>query len=126
MNFKPEGYNSVSPYLLVDGADLVIDFLKTVFGAKELRRFADESGHLRHAEVRLDDTVLMLADCTDDWPPVPCHIHVYVRDVEEVYRRALAAGASAVQEPMRNGDDDLRGGVRHPAGVTWWIASKHE
>jgi uncharacterized glyoxalase superfamily protein PhnB len=124
MNFKPEGYNSVSSYLLVDGADLVIDFLKTVFGAKELRRFADESGHIRHAEVRLDDTVLMIADCTDEWPPVPSHVHVYVRDVEEVYRRALAAGAIPVQEPLRNGDDDLRGGVRQPGGVTWWIASK--
>jgi uncharacterized glyoxalase superfamily protein PhnB len=124
MEFKPEGYNSVSPYLLVDGADLVIDFLKTVFDAKELCRFADESGHLRHAEVRLDDTVLMLADCTDDLPAVPSHVHVFVRDVEEAYRRALAAGAIPVREPFRDGDDDLRGGVFHPGGVTWWIASK--
>lgn len=124
MSFKPEGYNSVSPYLLVDGADQTIDFLKTVFGAKEIRRFADSSGHLRHAEIRLDDTVLMIADCTDEWPATPSHVHVYVRDVEEAYRRALEAGALPVQEPLKNGDDDLRGGVRHPGGVTWWIASK--
>ena len=124
MSFKPEGYNSVSPYLLVDGADRTIEFLKTVFGAKELRRFADAAGHLRHAEVRIDDTVLMIADCTDEWPAIPSHVHVYVRDVEETYRRALEAGAIPVQEPLKNGDDDLRGGVFHPGGITWWIAAK--
>jgi uncharacterized glyoxalase superfamily protein PhnB len=125
MDFKPEGYSSVSPYLLVDGADATIAFIKQVFDGKELRRFADATGHLRHAEVKIDDTVLMIADCCDETPAVTTHVHVYVRDVEETFRRAVEAGAVPVKEPLRNGDEhDLRGGVRQPGGVTWWIATK--
>ena len=54
-----------------------------------------------HAEVRIDDTVVMLADSGEDWPPVPCHVHIYVSEVEAVYRRALEAGATPVQEPVQ-------------------------
>ncbi len=95
-----------------------------VFEADELRRVADEHGRLRHAEVRLDDTVVMLADSTDGWPPVPAHVHVYVADVDATYRRALAAGAISVQEPVRKEDEDRRGGVRDGGGTTWWIATR--
>ena len=59
---KPLGYNTVSPYLVVDGASQTIDFLIRVFGAVELRRFPDSTGKIMHAEVRIDDTVVMLAD----------------------------------------------------------------
>ena len=122
--FKPAGYSTVSPYLIVDGASRTIQFLVSVFDAVELRRFADEHGTLRHAEVRIDDTVVMLADCTDGWPPVPSHVHVYVADVDASYRQALAAGAISVQEPVQQADEDRRGGVRDAGGTTWWIATK--
>jgi PhnB protein len=121
---KPAGYNSVSPYLIVDGAARTIDFLSRTFGAVELRRFPDESGKLMHAEVRLDDTVLMLADGVEGWPPVPAHVHVYVADVDATYRRALEAGATSVQEPVKKDDADKRGGVKDAGGTTWWIATK--
>ena len=121
---KPEGYNSVSPYLIVDGAEELIDFLVSVFDAEELRRFPDESGRIRHAEVRLDDTVVMVADSVEGWPPATAQIHVYVPDVDETYRRALAAGATSVQEPVQKDDEDKRGGVAGPGEVTWWIATR--
>ena len=95
--YKPEGYTSVSPYLVVNGAADAIAFLQRVFGAVELRRFADGSGRLMHAEVRLDDTVVMLGDSAEGWPPQPCHVHVYVSDVDAVYRRALEAGAESAR-----------------------------
>ena len=78
-----------------------------------------------HAEVRIEDSVIMVADANDKWPPVPCNVHVYVSDVDEVYRKALAAGATSVKEPVRAGEDDLdrRGGVVDPAGITWWLAT---
>lgn len=123
---KPRGYTTVSPYLVVDGADGSIDFLRRVFGAVELRRFPDDEGRLMHAEVRLDDTVIMLADGGEGWPPVPSHVHVYVDDVDATYRRALESGASSVQEPVQKDDEDRRGGVRDPGGTTWWIATKVE
>lgn len=123
-SYKPDDYTTASPYLIVDGAAGTIEFLERVFGAVELRRFPDDSGRLMHAEVRLDDTVLMLADSTDEWPPIPSYVHVYVPDVDETYRRALEAGAEPVQEPVKKEDEDKRGGVRDSGGTTWWIATR--
>jgi len=120
---KPPDYSTVSPYLIVDGADRTIDFLTRVFGATELRRFPDDAGRLVHAEVRIDDTVVMLADGVEEWPPVPTHVHLYVPDVDATYRRALEAGATSVQEPVKKDDADKRGGVKDPGGTTWWIAT---
>ncbi len=124
MSFKPADYSTVSPYLIVSDADETIRFLTTVFDAIEIRRFPNDTGRLMHAEVRLGDTVVMLADSTDDWPSVPSNVHVYVPDVDDVYGRALTAGAVSVQEPVRKEDDDKRGGVRDAGGTTWWIATK--
>lgn len=121
---KPEGYSTVSPYLIVDGASETIEFVVRVFDGVPLRRFADESGKLVHAEVRIDDTVVMVADGLEGWPPVPSHVHVYVADVDATYRRALEAGASSVQEPVQRDDPDKRGGVKDAGGTTWWIATK--
>lgn len=123
---KPVGYTSVAPYLIVDGAERTIGFLALVLDAAEIRRFPDASGKIVHAEVRIDDTVVMIADGTAGWPPVPSHVHVYVKDVDSVYRRALEAGAVSVQAPVKKDDADKRGGVKDPGGTTWWIATKVE
>jgi PhnB protein len=123
---KPAGYSTVSPYLIVDGASKTIDFLVQVFGAVELRRFPSDTGALRHAEVRLDDSVIMIADSSPGWPSVPAYIHIYVADVDATYRRALEAGATSVQEPIKKDDPDKRGGVKDAGGTTWWIATKVE
>jgi uncharacterized glyoxalase superfamily protein PhnB len=77
-----------------------------------------------HAEVRIDDTVLMVADGTEGWPAVPSHVHIYLPDVDTAYRRALDAGATSVQEPVRKQDEDKRGGVKDAGGTTWWIATR--
>ncbi len=125
VQYKQAGYSTVSPYLIVNDAAGTIDFLKQVFGAVELRRFAGESGDLRHAEVRIDDTVIMLADqVVPDWPAMPSNVHVYVPDVDAAYQKALDAGATSVQEPVKKGDEDKRGGVTDAGGTTWWIATK--
>jgi uncharacterized glyoxalase superfamily protein PhnB len=124
--YKPENYNTVSPYLIVDGANGTIEFLKAVFGAFELRRFEDAASRIMHAEVRIDDTVVMLADGVEGWPAVPSHVHVYVNDVDTIYRRALEEGAISIQEPVKKEDEDKRGGVKDAGGTTWWIATKVE
>jgi uncharacterized glyoxalase superfamily protein PhnB len=124
--FKPERYNSVSPYLVVKDAAATITFLTEVFGGKLLQKFPDDKGRLMHAEVRVDDTVIMLGDSSADWTPVPAYVHVYVPDVDATYQRALRYGATSVQEPVKKQDADKRGGVRDACGTTWWIATKVE
>lgn len=127
VEYKPNSYSTVSPYLIVSGADATIEFLKRVFDAVELRRFPDGAGRLTHAEVRIGDTVIMLADpAPPDWPVVASYVHVYVSDVDAAYRKALEAGAESVQEPVKKEDEDKRGGVKDAGGTTWWIATKVE
>ena len=123
-SYKPQGYTSVSPYLIVAGASRTIDFLVQVFDAVELRRFPDPNGKLTHAEVRMYDTVVMLADGGEGWPPIPANVHVYVPDVDATYQRALDAGATSVQAPVQKDDADKRGGVQDSGGTTWWIATQ--
>lgn len=126
-NFKPDRYSTVSPYLIAAGAQKVIDFLKNAFGATELRRYDMPDGSIMHAEVRIGDTVIMIGDAGKDWPAVPSHVHVYVEDVDATFARALDAGGISVQKPERKEQDpDRRGGVKDPAGNTWWIATQQE
>ncbi len=122
--FKPAGHPSTSPYLIVTDAAATIRFLERVFGATVLRSYPGEAGRLMHAEVRIDDSVVMLADSAPGWPAVAAHVHVYVRDVDDTYLRALAEGAASIQEPVKKDDDDKRGGVRDAGGTTWWIATQ--
>lgn len=124
--YKPHDYTTVSPYLIVNGASETIEFLTNVFGATELRRFPDANGKISHAEVRLEDTVLMLADSAEGWPVAPTHVHIYVPNVHETYQRAIKAGATSVQEPVKKDDADKRGGIKDAGGTTWWIATKIE
>jgi uncharacterized glyoxalase superfamily protein PhnB len=121
--YKPHGYTSVAPYLIVNDANQTIAFLVRVFDAVELRRFPGPAETIMHAEVRIDDTVVMLADGGDNWPPIPANVHIYVADVDTTYRRALEAGATSVQEPLQKGDEDRRSGVQDAGGTTWWIAT---
>ncbi|NOK60395.1 MAG: VOC family protein [Chloroflexi bacterium AL-W] len=124
-SYKPEGYASVSVYIIADGAQQVIDFLIKAFDAREQRRFDMPDGSIMHAEVLIDDTVVMIADSGEEIPAFPVWLHVYISDVDDVYTRALKAGGVSVQAPQQNQDDpDRRAGVQDPAGNTWWIATQ--
>lgn len=122
--YKPDGHNSVCPYLLVNGARSTIEFLVAAFDAVELSRVSDDEGDILHAEVRIDDSVLMLADAGDGHAAAGAHVHIYVPDVDASYARALRAGASSVQAPVKKQDPDKRGGVRDAGGTTWWIGTR--
>jgi PhnB protein len=121
MSWKPEGYTSAAPYLVVRDAEATLAFLEAVFGAARLRVVPRPDGGIMHAEARIDDTVVMMGEA----PEGPeAHVHVYVPDVDATWSRALEAGGEIVQAPERKTpDDDRRGGFRDPNGVTWWIAS---
>lgn len=120
MSYKPDGYNSASPYLMVQDAEATLAFLETAFGATRLRVIARENGEgIMHAEALVDDTVIMMGEMPDG---PEAHVHVYVQEPEMAFRRALASGGTEVQALTDKGDGDLRGGVRDANGTTWWIA----
>ena len=124
-NWKPAAYTSLSPYLVVSGAQKVIDFAQAVFGATELRRFERPDGAIMHVEVRIDDSVLMLSDAAEGYPPVPSMVHVYVSDVDGVFAKAIAAGATAVDAPRHHeGESDKRGVLADPCGNTWVLSTQ--
>lgn len=124
-NFKPDGYPSLSPYLIAADAAATIRFLEQAFGGTVLRRYDHDDGSLMHAEVRIDDSVVMLGGAGTDWPAVTSDLHLYVPDVDATYRAALAAGGESIQEPVqKRADDDRRGGVKGPSGNRWWMATQ--
>jgi PhnB protein len=105
-SYKPKGYSSILACVVAKGAQGVIDFLIEAFDARQTRRYE-----------RLDGGGDNLA--------FPVWLHVYVPDVDASYERALEAGGVSVDEPKRReGDPDRRGGVKDPAGNTWWIATQ--
>ncbi len=123
--WKPEGYPSVSPYLMCPDPEALIAFMVAVFGAVQVRRFDRPDGSLMHAEMRIDDSIVMVGGGATHHLSSEVHIHLYLPDAAEVYERALAQGAEAVLPPMRKtADDDLRGGFKDPAGNTWWVATQ--
>jgi Uncharacterized protein conserved in bacteria len=122
--WKPDLYPSLSPYLICPEAEALIAFLGDVFDGRLLRRFDRPDGSLMHAEVLIDDSVVMIGGGPTEPGARPVHLHVYVQDVETVFARALAAGATAVQEPVRQSEDDFRGGFLDGFGQTWWVASQ--
>lgn len=124
-DWKPASYPSLSPYLVVTGATKVIDFAQAVFGATVLRRFDRPDGTIMHAELRIDDSVLMLGEAGDAYPAFPSMLHVYVADVDAAYERALAAGATALEAPRSpEGESDKRGMVTDPCGNSWAISTQ--
>jgi uncharacterized glyoxalase superfamily protein PhnB len=122
----PEGYSSVIPYLIVNGAGRLLDFVKGAFGAQEMDCMKDPSGRIRHGEVRIGDSVIMLADASEQWPAMPAAIHVYVNDVDACYRRALAAGARSLSEPTDQFYGDRSAGVLDLTGNKWFISTHVE
>jgi PhnB protein len=125
-NPRPDGYHAVTPYLVVAGAARVIDFLKQAFDAQEVMRLAAPEGRIGHAEMRIGDSLVMLADAHDGHPPMQAMLHVYVDDADATYRRALAAGATSVQAPTDQFYGDRSGGVKDSGGNLWWIATHIE
>lgn len=122
----PEGYHTVTPYLLVRGADRLIDFLQQVFDAEETERMQRPDGSIMHAEVRIGDSVVMLGEATGDHERMPAMLHVYLEDTDAAYRRALAAGATSLQEPEDQFYGDRTGGVQDAFGNQWWLATHVE
>jgi PhnB protein len=130
----PDGYHSVTPYLIIDGAAAAIDFYKRAFGAKELMRMPSPDGKIGHAEIRIGDSTMMLAD---EHPAMGhrspkslggsgVNLMVYVEHVDEVFKRAVASGAKELRPLKDQFYGDRSGTLQDPFGHTWTLATHIE
>lgn len=130
----PEGYPTATPYLTIKNATAALEFYKRAFSATEVMRFADPSGRIGHAEIRIGDSPIMLCD---EFPEMemrgpastggsPVTIHLYVEDVDALVNQAVAAGAKLAR-PVENQFYGDRGGkLVDPYGHMWWVATRKE
>lgn len=126
VNPIPDGFHTVTPALVVQGASRLIDFLKQAFEAQELFRMAYPDGTIMHAEVKIGDSIVMMGEARGEPKPMPCSLHLYVNDADAVYKRALQAGATSTMEPADQFYGDRSAGVRDPSGNQWFIGTHKE
>ena len=123
-NNPPQGYATVTPWIVGRDTSGLIEFLKAAFGAQELARIGGAQGGIGHAEVRIGDSVVMMFDARQDWPDTPAFLRLYLADADGAFRRALQAGAEAVTEMTELAFGDRVGRVRDPYGNIWWLQTR--
>jgi PhnB protein len=130
----PDGYHSVTPYLIIKGASDAIEFYKKAFGATELFRMPAPGGKVGHAEIKIGDSPIMLADESPEMGYVgpatlggtPVSIMIYVEDVDTVYNQAIAAGGKELKPLQDQFYGDRSGSLKDPFGHTWHVATHKE
>lgn len=116
-------YRTVNPFVIASGAEDLVGFLGTVFDGTEQERITRADGTVGHAEVAIGDSVIMLTEATPDLPARPAAFYVFVDDVDDCYRRALAAGAVSRTEPADQFYGNREAGIVDFCGNVWWIAT---
>ena len=130
----PEGYHAITPYLMFSGAAKAIDYYKKVFGATEIMRMEAPDGKIGHAEIKIGDSVIMLADEAPEMKALspktvggtPVGLMLYVEDVDDVFKRAVAAGGKAIQQLEDKFYGDRSGTLVDPFGHMWMVATHKE
>ncbi|HZI87724.1 MAG TPA: VOC family protein [Pyrinomonadaceae bacterium] len=134
VNPIPEGYHSVTPYLSIKGAAAAIDFYKEVFGATELFRMAGPEGKIGHAEIKIGNSPIMLAD---EYPEMefvspqtlggtPIGLMIYVDDVDTMFKQAISSGAKEIKPLQNQFYGDRSGTLKDPFGHVWTVATHVE
>jgi len=136
VNPIPPGVSAVTPYLIVSNAVEMIEFYKKVLGATELMRFKQPDGRIGHAELKISGATIMLSDEFPDMgflSPAslggkrsPVSTHLYVENVDQIYKKALAAGATSLREPADQFYGDRNAQIRDPSGHSWDLAMRIE
>ncbi len=120
----PEGYHTITPYLIVEGADKLVAFLKAAFDATVLMSTVNPDGKTGHTEVRIGDSVLMLSEARGEWPAMPTMLYLYVEDADFTYKKAIDAGATSVMPVQDQSYGDRSGGVKDMCGNQWWMGTR--
>jgi PhnB protein len=122
----PEGYATVAPWIVTRDSAREIEFLTAAFDGEELGRMHDEEGSIVHAEVRIGDFVVLLFDAKDAWPDTPALLRLYMKDIDEVFEKALRAGATSVTDLFDSPWGDRGGRICDPLGNIWWLVEHVE
>jgi PhnB protein len=120
----PEGYHTITPYLQVKDAAKMIEFLKKAFGAEEIFR-VPRGDQIAHAQLKIEDSMIEVADAIDKYQRNPTAIWLHVKDADATYARALWAGATSLQEPVDQDYGDREASVKDPFGNYWYIGTHH-
>lgn len=130
----PKGYNNITPYLIVVNAARAIDFYKRIFGAKEIMRMSKRDGRIGHAELKIGDTKIMLADEHPEmnahgpraFGGTPVSIHLYVKNVDGTVEKAVEAGATVLRPTETMFFGDRSGTIEDPFGHKWHVSTHVE
>ena len=116
-------YRTVTPYLVVPDGDAELKFLTAAFGATEQMCQRNADNTLMHAEIRVGNSLIMLGQANESWKASKASLYVWVANVDEVYNKALAAGATSQSAPEDKPYGHRNAGVVDSCGITWWIGS---
>jgi uncharacterized glyoxalase superfamily protein PhnB len=122
----PDGFHTVTPYLLVEDASRLIEFITDAFDGEETHRTNRPDGGIMHVQMRIGDSMVMLAEATAEFLPMPSMIYLYVPDCDKLYERAIKAGAESLMEPADQFYGDRNAGIKDPVGNMWWIGTHLE
>ncbi len=130
----PDGYHSVTPYLIVNDGNRALDFYKQAFGAKELMRIGDPGGKVGHAEIKVGNSMIMLADefpqmgyrAPQAYGGTPVSLCVYVEDVDAQFNKAIAAGGKVLKPVQDQFYGDRSGTLTDPFGHVWTLSTHKE
>ena len=126
VNPIPDGYHTVTPYIVVNGATSLIEFLKKTFDAKELSLHQDPDGRVMHCEMMVGNSIVLIGEPSPGASSMPMHLYVYVTDTDATYKKALDAGGISVMEPADQFYGDRNAGVKDTTGNSWWIGTRVE
>ena len=122
----PEGYTTITPYLIVEDADKLVEFVETVFDGKLLFQMRNDAGRISHGEMKIGNAMFMLSEASGEWKPTQTLLHLYVEDVDATYQRALETGANSVKEPQDQFYGDRSSCVEDSFGNFWSISTHIE
>ena len=97
----PDGYHTITPYLVCERLSKLIEFLKSAFGAIEKERHLSKTGRVMHAEVQIGDSIIMMGEAMEEFPSVQTSLYFYVEDTDTVYNKAIKAGGISLMEPAK-------------------------
>ena len=128
MPTKPirDGFHAITPYLFAQNASRLIEFISAAFGGELTFSKARPDGAIMHAEMRVGDSMLMLADAVEQFGAMPTSVYLYVTDCDTVYQSALGTGGVSVFPIMTLPSGERYGGVKDPCGNVWWVATHVE
>jgi uncharacterized glyoxalase superfamily protein PhnB len=126
VQFKPDGWRTVTPFIYNTNIAETIDFAIAAFGATLKDKHHMPDGRIMHAEIIIGDSIVMMADTHGNMPSMPAMLYLYVDDCDSIYRAAMAAGGKSLREPTTEFYGDRSSGVTDPWGNQWWISTHVE